>query len=58
MSRIQSAPGCVKLARALLGVYANRGAAHFPKAKKLALMVKYKEPSQAAKADYERIISD
>ncbi|KAK7237625.1 beta-1,6-glucosyl hydrolase [Aureococcus anophagefferens] len=52
---VYSAPACVALARALYGVYEDRGAAHFPKARKLKLMIDHGKPSAAAVAAYKLI---
>ena len=53
--RISKANACVALARALYGVYEDRGAAHFPKAQKLKLMIDHGKPSAAAAAAYKLI---
>ena len=52
---ITKAAARVNLARALVAVFEKRGAAHFPKAQKLALVVKYEKPCAAARADFQRI---
>ena len=52
---INKAPACVALARALFVVYEDRGAAHFPKAQKLKLMIDHGKPSAAAAAAYKLI---
>ncbi|KAH8064811.1 hypothetical protein JL722_1696 [Aureococcus anophagefferens] len=47
---VYSAPACVAFARELYGVYEDRGAAHFPKARKLKLTIDHGKPSAAAVA--------
>ena len=54
-ARIYKASVCVALARALYDVYQDRGAAHFPKARKLKLMIDHGKPSAAAAAAYKLI---
>ena len=52
---VRKASVCVALARALYDVYEDRGAAHFPKARKLKLMIDHGKPSAAAAAAYKLI---
>ena len=52
---VLKASACVALARALYDVYEDRGAARFPKARKLKLIIDHGRPSAAAAAAYKLI---